>query len=283
MSLTGEILIVDDENNVRFFLMETLIRDGHNVVAVESGEAALKIIAEREFDLALIDLNLGEINGMEVLTALHQIAPDTISIVLTAHASLETSVDALRKGAHDYLFKPCKTIELRESVHRGLQKREREVQQRHLLGQIHNLATALKDIQDSSDNLPADSSKESRLMTSPAWPSSGNNIQEDQAGRFLQLAGLLVDSLRHVITLDGELLELSPTEFNLLAYLISEAPRVVPPQELVREVQGYESEQWEASETVRQHVHRIRQKIKEAAGRSDVIRTVRGVGYTING
>lgn len=277
MSLTGEILIVDDENNVRFFLMETLTKDGHNVVAVESGEAALKIITEREFDLALIDLNLGEINGMEVLTTLHQIAPDTVSIVLTAHASLETSVAALRKGAHDYLFKPCKTIELRESVHRGLQKREREVQQRRLLGQIHNLATALKDIQDSPENSSSEAVKEGQPVGA-----SSNNIQEDQAGRFLQLAGLLVDSLRHVITLDGELLELSPTEFNLLAYLISEAPRVVPPQELVREVQGYESEQWEASETVRQHVHRIRQKIKEAAGRSDVIRTVRGVGYTIN-
>ena len=280
MSLTGEILIVDDEDNVRSFLKEALTRDGHKVVAVESGEAALKVIAEREFDLALIDLNLGGINGMEVLTALNRTAPDTVSIVLTAHASLETSIDALRKGAHDYLFKPCKTVELRESVRRGLQKREREVQQRQLLGQIHNLANALKDIQDSPDGVSSDV-KIPNQQTNEDWvgPATG---PEDQDGRFLQLAGLMVDFLRHVITLDGGLLELSPTEFNLLAYLISEAPRVVPPQELVREVQGYESEQWEASETVRQHVHRIRQKIKDATKRSDIIRTVRGVGYTIN-
>jgi DNA-binding response OmpR family regulator len=277
MALTGEILIVDDENNVRFFLKETLTRDGHTVVAVDSGEAALKIIAEREFDLALIDLNLGGINGMELLTALNRTAPDTVSIVLTAHASLETSVDALRKGAHDYLFKPCKTVELRESVRRGLQKRERELQQRQFLSQIQSLANQLKNIQDPSDSDPAPSRPANSAYVAPA------DAPEDQEGRFLQLAGLIIDSLRHVITLDGELLELSPTEFNLLAYLISEAPRVVPPQELVREVQGYESEQWEASETVRQHVHRIRQKVKEATGRADVIRTVRGVGYTING
>ena len=68
---------------------------------------------------------------------------------------------------------------------------------------------------------------------------------------------------------------------DVLAYLASEAPRVISPQELVREVQGYESETWEASDMVRYHVYRIRRKIKAAAGRAGSIRTVRGVGYTI--
>ena len=276
MSLTGQILIVDDENHIRFFLKEILTRDGHEVVDVDSGEAALKAIAEHNFDLALIDLNLGGMNGMEVLSKLRQMSPDTIPIVLTAYASLETSVDALRQGAHDYLFKPCKTVELRDSVRRGLFKREKELQQRQLLGQLQSLANALKDIHDA----PADSAIVEKIGDS--LPSMSQPSEEEE-GRFLQREGLMVDFLRHVITLNNHLLELSPTEFNLLAYLISEAPRVVPPQELVREVQGYESEQWEASETVRQHVHRIRQKIKEATGGPDVIRTVRGIGYTLEG
>ncbi len=276
MSLTGQILIVDDENHIRFFLKEILTRDGHEVVDVDSGEAALKAIAEHNFDLALIDLNLGGMNGMEVLSKLRQMSPDTIPIVLTAYASLETSVDALRQGAHDYLFKPCKTVELRDSVRRGLFKREKELQQRQLLGQLQSLASALKDIHDA----PADSAIVEKIGDS--LPSMSQPSEEEE-GRFLQREGLMVDFLRHVITLNNHLLELSPTEFNLLAYLISEAPRVVPPQELVREVQGYESEQWEASETVRQHVHRIRQKIKEATGGPDVIRTVRGIGYTLEG
>ncbi|MBU0702680.1 MAG: helix-turn-helix domain-containing protein, partial [Chloroflexi bacterium] len=72
-----------------------------------------------------------------------------------------------------------------------------------------------------------------------------------------------------------------PTEFDLLAYLVSEAPRVVSPQELVREVQGYESEPWEARDTVRYHIYRIRQKMKVGTESKSVIRTVRGVGYTI--
>jgi DNA-binding response OmpR family regulator len=67
-----------------------------------------------------------------------------------------------------------------------------------------------------------------------------------------------------------------------LAYLIGESPRVISPQELVREIQGYESEPWEARDMVRYHVYRIRQKIKAAAPGESVIRTVRGVGYTVS-
>ncbi len=76
------------------------------------------------------------------------------------------------------------------------------------------------------------------------------------------------------------LLELSPTEFDLLAYLVSEAPRVVPPQELIREVQGYASDAQEAAEIIRSHVYHIRRKMQTAAGRS-VIATSRGVGYSV--
>jgi DNA-binding response OmpR family regulator len=65
-----------------------------------------------------------------------------------------------------------------------------------------------------------------------------------------------------------------------LAYLVNEAPRVIPPQELIREVQGYESDSWEARDTVRSHIYHMRQKIKAATGRQ-LIRTVRGVGYSL--
>jgi DNA-binding response OmpR family regulator len=119
------------------------------------------------------------------------------------------------------------------------------------------------------------------LARQPGESPSISDSPADSPARFLQRGRLVVDFFRHVITIDGCLLELSVTEFDVLAYLIREAPQVVSPQELVRAVQGYDSQPWEASETVRQHVYRIRQKVQEATGRSDVIRTVRGVGYTI--
>jgi DNA-binding response OmpR family regulator len=269
MTTAAKILVVDDEAGIRFFLEETLTRDGHQVVAVDSGEAALERIAVQEFDLALIDLRLRGINGLEVLGALRKRSPDIATIVLTAHASLETAVEALRQGAHDYLFKPCKTVELRESIRTGLLKCQRERRQRALLSQLEeSMATSLEGLRTTIVE------KTIAPLLPPPEPAT-------ERGRFLQRGGLIVDSMRHVITLDGYLLELSPTEFDLLAYLVCEAPRVVSPQELVHEVQGYESEAWEARDIVRHHIYRIRRKMQAAAGRSDAIRTVRGVGYTI--
>jgi DNA-binding response OmpR family regulator len=277
MDTGAKILVIDDEPGIRFFLEEMLTNDGHRVVAVDSGRLALERIAADEFDLVLVDLKLKDIAGMKVLTALRQRAPNTVAIVLTGHASLETAVEALRQGAHDYLFKPCKTVELRESIRRGLLSRQQKLQQRGLMQQLDQ---QLADLDEIRAALSAGSG--------PARPTPGREpipVPEvdpaQEEARFLQRGDLIVDFMRHVITLSGQLLELSPTEFDLLAYLASEAPRVVTPQELVREVQGYEAEPWEAKETVRYHIYRIRRKIREATDAGNIIRTVRGVGYTM--
>jgi DNA-binding response OmpR family regulator len=275
--LTAKILVVDDEVGIRLYLEEILVRDGHQVLAVESGEQAVAILEQRSFDLALVDLKLKGMDGMEVLSAIRQQALDTVVIILTAHATLETAVEALRQGAVDYLFKPCKTVQLRESVRKGLQHRQRQLRQRSLLHQLEqHLSSELESIRATIAEQPSPYLLES-VKIDETLPEA-----LDSGGRFLERSGLIVDFSSHLITLDGCLLELSPTEFDLLAYLVTEAPRVVSPQELVREVQGYASEVWEARDTVRQHVYKIRQKIKDATGQTDdLIRTVRGVGYTV--
>jgi two-component system KDP operon response regulator KdpE len=257
MTSNRKILVVDDEPNIRFYLKEVLSRDGHQVVTAESGEAALEWIERDLFDLVLLDLRMEGIDGLQVLEILQQQCPETSVIMLTAHASLESAVEALRHGAHDYLFKPCKTVELRESVHRGLTKTQEARRQREVLDQM-------------------------RAGSLGAGSTAPKAVDQSEAARFLRQGCLIVDLMRHVITLDGHLLELSPTEFDLLAYMVSECPRVTSPKELVREVQGYECDLTEARDVVRYHIYRIRQKIKKATGRSDVIRTVRGVGYTIS-
>jgi DNA-binding response OmpR family regulator len=280
MDPAAKILVVDDEPGIRFFLEEMLERQGYQVTTADGGRAALDLVAAEEFDVVLLDLMMPEVGGLEVLGTLHRDSPETVVIVLTAHASLETAVQALRQGAHDYLFKPCKTVELRESIHRGLAARQQKMSQRELLQRLEqNLALSLEGLRATITEQPVTSPPPPAAQRGVPPPSAGEPVEEE--GRFLERGELIVDLMRHVITLRGKRLELSPTEFDLLAFLVSEAPRVVSPQELVREVQGYESEQWEARETVRYHVYRIRQKIKEATGATGVIRTVRGVGYTI--
>ncbi len=265
-----KILVVDDEENIRSSLEEILSQDGYHVTTVENGEAALDLLgAQQHFDVALIDLKMRGISGIEVLKALHQHAPQTLAIVLTAHASLETAVEAVRQGAHDYLFKPCRPEELRASIKRGL--RNQQAQQPELLRHIEQLANELETIRMAIAE-----------QTSASVPPS-LSLAESGMGkkRFLTWDDLVVDLLRHLITIDKAPLDLTPTEFDILTYLVQEAPRVISPQELIDAVHGYESEAWEASETVRQHIYRLRQKIREVTDR-DVIHTVRGIGYTLS-
>lgn len=269
MKTPAKILVVDDEEAIRLSLEDLLTRDGYEVIAVESGEAALSQIVGQRFDLALLDLRLKGIGGLEVLAALREQTLDTAVIVLTAHGSMDTAINALRQGAHDYLLKPCDTASLRESVRTALLKREREQRQQALLLQVEQSLTAsLEEIRSAVVKTP---------------PAPGPAMARATAGgaQSLRQGGLVIDFAQHVITLDGHSLELSPTEFDLLAYLAQEAPSVVMPQELVQQVQGYDCDRYEAGDIVRHHIHRIRRKAEISAGRSDLIRTVRGVGYAL--
>ena len=282
MAPTANILVVDDHEGIRFFLEEMLARDGHQVVAVGSGEAALECIAIQEFDVVLLDLKLTGIGGMQVLSALHQQAPDTVVIVLTGHGSLETAVEALRLGAHDYLFKPLNTVGLRESVRTGLLKRQHRLQQHQLLSQLKQYLAEDTDISLADGGLPLGRPGDAAgaALDLPAIEQAAEPLEDRD--RFLKWGGLIVDRVRRVISLDGRILDLSPTEFSLLVYLASEAPRVVSPQELARATLGYECSPWEASDTLRYHIHRLRRKIERATGRTNVIHTARGFGYTVD-
>jgi DNA-binding response OmpR family regulator len=260
---------VDDEETIRSSLEELLARDGYQVVAVESGEAALIQIAAQHFDLALLDLRLKGMDGLEVLAALREQALDTAVIVLTAHGSMDTAIQALRQGAHDYLLKPTDVASLRESVRTALLKREREQRHQALLLQVEQSLTAsLEEIRTA-------------VVKTPPIPELAT-AKATEAAQSLRHGRLVIDLAQHTITLDGYRLELSPTEFDLLAYLAQKAPSVITPQELVQQVQGYKCDRYEASELMRHHIHRIRQKTDACGGQTDIIRTVRGVGYALD-
>jgi len=265
----GKILVVDDDPGVRFFLEEIISRDGHQVRAVASGEEALECVGAETFDLALVDLVMRGMDGMTLVKVLRTRCPDTSVVVLTAHASVETAVTALRQGAHDYLFKPCSSSELRASIQSGLSKRQQK---------LSNSAQVEPVSRESSD----DGAPLGSAFSAPIAEPSDTEDHETEMDHVLNHGGLVVDSMRHEARLDGQVIELSPTEFGLLRYLMDESPRVVSPLELVREIQGYDCEPWEARDTMRYHIYRIRRKIEQATGQTEIIRTVRGVGYTIS-
>lgn len=100
------ILVVDDEPTIRKVLKLTLEAEGHQVTAVSNAKDGLAEANRRFFDLALVDLRLGAESGMDLITAMKAACPWTKSVIITAYASIDTAVEAMRRGAFDYLPKP---------------------------------------------------------------------------------------------------------------------------------------------------------------------------------
>ena len=120
----GRILVVDDEEGIRSFVAEALATAGHDVTQAADGREALRRLAERGFDLVLTDLKMPGIDGLEVVRRVRAEQPEVEVIVLTAHGSVDTAVQAMKLGAFDYLQKPVGSpAELRLLVERALERR----------------------------------------------------------------------------------------------------------------------------------------------------------------
>lgn len=120
------VLVVDDEEGIRFFLSKTLQRDGHIVSIACSGEEALEKIRDDAYDLVLLDLMLGgQVDGQRVLEFVKWRWPDTMVIILTAHGSLESAIDAIDEGVDGYLLKPVKPNDVRDAIQTAGVRRER--------------------------------------------------------------------------------------------------------------------------------------------------------------
>jgi signal transduction histidine kinase len=130
------VLIVDDEETVLTSIQGVLELERYQVVATASGREALNLTATQCFDVVLTDLRLDEVDGLQILRELHQTAPDTVPIVLTGYASLDTAVMVLREGAYDYLVKPCDVLELRTTVARAVERSRLAVQLRRRVEEL---------------------------------------------------------------------------------------------------------------------------------------------------
>ena len=103
---SGRILIVDDEASIREGLVDVLKDEGYDVTGASNGAEAIGAIAQCSYDVVVTDLRMPEIDGLEVLRRVGELSPQTLVLLITAYASVETAVEALRNGAHDYILKP---------------------------------------------------------------------------------------------------------------------------------------------------------------------------------
>ncbi len=262
MAEPAAILVVDDEAGVRHALERALGKAGYEVTTAASGEDALRQIQLFTFDLALIDLKMPGMGGLAFLQELRQRSPQTVAIILTAHATLDSAIQALRLGAHDYLLKPFSLDDLLRSVREGLGKRQREIRVNALIRQLERDVATLRALQGDAG---------------PLTPAETVSSQP----RPLEVGPFRIDRDQYRAFMHGRPLDLTPTEFEILACLVERAPAVVSPQELVRDALGYRAEPYEARDLIKWHIHHLRKKVEPDPTTPQYIVTVRGVGYTL--
>jgi CheY-like chemotaxis protein/anti-anti-sigma regulatory factor len=118
------VLVVDDEENVRLTTAAILEQEGYEVATASDGREALELAARKHYDLVLTDLRMEDMDGITLLHELQGRHPDTVTVVLTGYATIESSIDALRQGVYDYLTKPCVVEDLKRTVRRALEHGE---------------------------------------------------------------------------------------------------------------------------------------------------------------
>jgi two-component system response regulator PilR (NtrC family) len=130
------ILVVDDEKSILEFLEIMLARAGYEVVAVDAAKKAIQQLEARAFDVMITDISMPEMNGIELLEKVKQLHGETAVIIMTAHGSTGSAVEAMRLGASDYLTKPFQVDEMKIAVESALKSRAMELENRRLRSEL---------------------------------------------------------------------------------------------------------------------------------------------------
>jgi DNA-binding response OmpR family regulator len=243
--MKSNILIVDDELVARQSLTDILKLEGYNTAAVPNGPSAVEHVRTHPVDIIIVDLRMPGMDGLQVIQAVNQISPDTEVVLLTAHGSMDSAVQALRLRVHDYLTKPASPAQVLTSVKKGLARRA------------------------------------ARLR---AKSGSGGSTEVEETIRDVELPdGTVVDFSRRQIRAGRRLAHLTPAEGRLLRILMENEGKVFSHRELVLLVQGYETSQREAPEILRPLVSRLRHKLETFPVLSQRVASVRGTGYVYEG
>lgn len=259
MTQVARILIVDDEASIRLTLGALLKRTGYEVTPAENGAEAVALLEQQLFDLMLVDLKMPGMDGMQVVAAARKRQADLAIIVLTGHGSLDTAVEGLHQGVFDYLLKTTEPAQVIERVKAGLTARAQRMRERTLLDVV---GAAVQELRGSAGAAPGEA--------------SGPN------DRAITVGALHLDTWRQEASLGGRTLALTPTEFRVLLCLAEHAGTMLSYAHLVRCAQGYETDEMEAGELIKPHIHHLRQKLEPDPTAPRYILNVRGKGYLLS-
>ncbi|MFQ5455638.1 MAG: sigma-54-dependent transcriptional regulator [Nitrospirota bacterium] len=151
-----KILVVDDEKSMRDFLAIMLKKEGYRVTTAEDGEDAQNILSKEDiFDLVITDIRMPRVDGLKVLKTVKEVSSDTVVLMITAYASTETAIEAMKEGAYDYIPKPFKTEEVKLIIRNALEKRrlqeeniilKREIKERAIFDNIVGKSKKIEEV-----------------------------------------------------------------------------------------------------------------------------------------
>jgi DNA-binding response OmpR family regulator len=258
----ARVLVVEDEEITRRAITRALGLTGYETEGVAGGEQALARLATSSYDLMLLDLHMPGLDGVEVMRRVAALYPDLLVIVFTAHATVDSAIEAVRAGAVDYLLKPTSIRDVQAAISRALEQRREKMRRRHL---IRVMADALAALQ-------AEEAHEQRRAGS-------------RRGRFLHAGPVSLDLEKRLVVVSGADgrrsfdAELTENEAALLGCLMENEGTPLSCRALAATALGYDVTEAAARDIVRPHISRLRKKLELDPARPALVRTVRGQGY----
>ncbi len=237
------ILVIDDDQVARMLILKVLTMRGYEAVAAEDGAQGFAQLEKRRWDAVILDLDLPDIQGLNLLKQLFEQKPDLKVIILTAHATLDSAIQALRFKAVDYLLKPATPGDILKSVEKACKAEE----------------SSNKDLIATSASIPT--SKKQQVIK------LNKTVKYDYNRRKLDNGDKLV--------------YLTSTENNIFKYLLDKHNEVITHSEIVEYAHGYQVDKDEAARILRPVICRLRMKLEKVSGGNQWLQNVRGSGYLL--
>lgn len=257
------ILIVDDDKQLRLTLSLILQKDGYKTHLAENADKAILMLSGNAYDLAFLDLNMPGISGTDLLIRIHHLYPRLPVLILTGNATLDTAIQAVRLGARDYLTKPFEPRLLLSRVAEILAAEEQPLLKKGIVDQIQILVTELNNLEERGK--------------------AANVAQPHPFGREtgIQKGPFMLDPRHRQVLLHGKRIAVTGISYDYLATLIRNAPNTVFFKDLVKEAQGLDLEKLEAQNLARWRIHELRKIVEKNPSKPIYILTVRGDGFRL--
>lgn len=262
------ILIVDDEENTRSAIKRALELLGYQTEDAANGSQAISWLSRAKFDLVLLDLNMPEVNGVQVMDFIQTNQLGLAVIVLTAHATLDSAITAIKTGAVDYLLKPQSIQNIHKTIQHAIKTRSTEIHRQELIGIIENTLNRLKSSNERPD----------KQMTS----FSPDQTQTPTAKLILN-AEEMTATVTQGVPIKTRTVKLTSDQFAILSYMNLYTGKLVTNVQLAEIPLKYKDmSPNEANQIIRPHILRIRKKIELDPVNPILIRTIRGAGYLLS-